>query len=229
MPAFQGGGVELAVRCARRRGPLPRLAGLPARQPIHDHRQRVQVSGHHAVIEGGHHLVAAQAPPALLADDAQTLELDQPTWPPVVSGPSAATTPRAAVARPRWYARGGSVISLRSRAATHSSGGCLLFGEAVYSPASPLRTIGRRRRERPGADGGEGWAGRPRGRRPGSGCPWRRCPTCADPRAGRTGAGGPPRPPRGRGDRARPRPWRAPRRPGGPVQRGGTGGSRPGR
>ena len=145
MPAFQGGGVELAVRCARRRGPLPRLAGLPARQPIHDHRQRVQVSGHHAVIEGGHHLVAAQAPPALLADDAQTLELDQPTWPPVVSGPSAATTPRAAVARPRWYARGGSVISLRSRAATHSSGGCLLFGEAVYSPASPLRTIGQPR------------------------------------------------------------------------------------
>ena len=143
MPAFQGGGVELAVRCARRRGPLPRLAGLPARQPIHDHRQRVQVPGHHAVIEGGHHLVAAQAPPALLADDAQTLELDQPTWPPVVSGPSAATTPRAAVARPRWYARGGSVISLRSRAATHSSGGCLLFGEAVYSPASPLRTIGQ--------------------------------------------------------------------------------------
>src|SRR5262249_4009557 len=109
MPTFQGGGVELTVSRAGRRGTLPRRPRAPAPQPTDDYRLRVQEAGHAAVIEGGHHLVAAQAPPTLLGDDPLAFELDQPTGPSVMPRPPLAATPWAARTRRRWYARGGSL------------------------------------------------------------------------------------------------------------------------
>jgi len=80
-PALQGRRIELAVSRAGRRCSFPGLAFPSPPQPAHEHRPRIQVAGHDAVVEVGDDLLAArrQASPALLPDDLLALELEQRT------------------------------------------------------------------------------------------------------------------------------------------------------
>jgi hypothetical protein len=57
-----------------------------------------------------------------------------------VRGPSAATTPRAAVIRQRWYARSSSCSAFGAGPAS-APPGAASFSGGVYSEVSSIRTI----------------------------------------------------------------------------------------
>jgi hypothetical protein len=140
-PTLQGRGVELAVIRTGRRRLLPRVTHPPSRQPADHHRPRIPEAGHHPVVEGGHHLPAAQAPPALLADDPLTVELDQRSRSLAVPRPPVAATPRAARSRCRWYARPGSLPAFGAGPASTAPEASSFLAESSLgsAPYGPVR------------------------------------------------------------------------------------------
>ena len=124
----------MTVSRAGRRRPLPRVAGLSSAQPRHDHSPRVPVARHHALVEDGDHLAAAQAFPALLADVPLPLEHDELASPPAVRRPPSAATSWAASRQRRWYAPGCSLQPSESSRPSAAPEASSFLGRRVYAP-----------------------------------------------------------------------------------------------
>ena len=110
-------------------------------QPVHDHRPRVQVAGHHTVVECGHHLVAAHAPPALLADDllrAFELELSAAMGSPTYGAIANMEMARLLMTRRRQHDPGTAALHLEAALSTARSLGMAPLEAEV---SSILRTL----------------------------------------------------------------------------------------